>query len=126
MENCLLFIDNIIHEIDSEGHLLAMPVIIDGYRPDFLKIFKFFDYLKSVTWTDEKTCLKGVAMALSRFYSFVNFEKTSEEEVKRILEFKIFDLLKSSVYQPSSENISSQPTTVLATLPQLYKIFERC
>ena len=102
-----------------------MPIIIDRYRPNFARIFEFFAELsKRVAWTEEKQCLGGISRCLASFYSLKNAQVANKSDSRRLIEFSIFDLLRSAVFRPVSR--MKADTNVLATLPQLYKIFERC
>jgi hypothetical protein len=85
------------------------------------------DLYKNVDWEDEEKCLNSISKSLASFYSLENCQELPHDELKQMIEFKIFDLLRSSFYVPSKNNIECDSSTaVLATLPQLYKIFERC
>ena len=100
-----------------------MPIIVDGYRPEFSKIFLFFETLiGTVDWEDEQKCLGAVAKSLAVFYALQSSrEKT--EGLAHSIEHRIFDLIRSSFFVPPK---TSEGPKTLATLPQLYKIFERC
>ena len=66
--------------------------------------------------------------ALARFYSirkdFDEFIAEEEPKWKLIIEHNIISLLKSNVYKPSLS--SKRPFKPLTSLPNLYKVFERC
>ena len=114
-------------DIDTDGCITGMPVIIDGYQPNFSRLFNFIIQMKTtIEWNDEQECLHNIAQCLANFYALSNAQPMSHADHNRIIEFKFFDIIRSRFYRPSTQNILSPPTTILATLPQLYKIFERC
>ena len=100
-----------------------MPIIIDGYLPEFSKLFDFFANLfKNVQWDDEEKCLGALSFALAEFYALDSSrEKTSD--LVHVIEHRIFELIRSPFFVSRKD---LDVTTTLATLPQLYKIFERC
>lgn len=49
-------------EVDSEGHLSALPQLIEGHCPDVDRLPYFVLQLaRDVDWEDEKACFRGLA-----------------------------------------------------------------
>ncbi|XP_010421834.2 PREDICTED: DNA mismatch repair protein MLH1 isoform X1 [Camelina sativa] len=56
--------------IDSNGNLSRLPVILDQYTPDMDRVPEFLLCLgNDVEWEDEKTCFQGVSAAIGNFYA---------------------------------------------------------
>ena len=111
--------------IDEDLNLRGMPKIIDDYRPEFNKIYKFFEYLEDTNWRNEGKCLKSVAKALAKFYSFAHYEADELDYLKEVMENTIFPIYKSDFFLPQLCDDFSEPV-MLTSLPALYKVFERC
>ena len=49
-------------QVDAEGHLAALPQLIEGHCPDLDRLPHFVLQLaRDVDWEDEKQCFKGLA-----------------------------------------------------------------
>lgn len=112
-------------KIDNDMNLCGMPTIIKGYRPDFRRIFVFINEIFKVQWTDEKVCLMGISKALAKMYSLENVDSTKIKELRPLVEHKFMSMFRSKLFQPRRGIIEQKPLT-LTSLPQLYKVFERC
>ena len=112
-------------QIDEDLYLRGMPKIIDDYRPEFNKIYKFFEYLQDTNWKHEGKCLKSVSKALAKFYSFAHYEQDELDYLKEVMENTIFPIYKSDFFLPQLSDDFSEPV-MLTSLPALYKVFERC
>lgn len=117
-------------EIDSDGSLHTLPLIIDKYVPNIGYLPNFLCRIcTEVDWNLEKPCLEGISKELASFYSEINVD---EEDVNAdkpqwmwTVEHILLALVKKSLLPPSS---FAQDGTILqiANLPDLYKVFERC
>ncbi|KAG9440244.1 hypothetical protein H6P81_020409 [Aristolochia fimbriata] len=57
-------------QIDQEGKLAALPVVLDHYTPDMDRVPEFVLSLgNDVNWNDEKQCLQSISAALGDFYA---------------------------------------------------------
>ncbi|CAN6458459.1 unnamed protein product [Victoria cruziana] len=57
-------------EIDQEGNLSKLPVVIDQYTPDMDRLPQFVWRLSNdVDWDDERNCFQAVAAVLADFYA---------------------------------------------------------
>lgn len=49
-------------EVDSEGHVCALPQLIEGHSPDLDRLPYFVLQLaRDVDWEEEKACFRGLA-----------------------------------------------------------------
>ncbi|KAI1894235.1 hypothetical protein AGOR_G00113730 [Albula goreensis] len=126
-------------EINQEGNLTGLPLLLDNYIPPMEGLPMFILRLATeVNWDNEKDCFKDFSKECSMFYSirkrYIIIEESdpeAEEEgsggsswkwnVEHIL-FKAFRTLLSPPKQFSEDGSILQ----IANLPDLYKVFERC
>ncbi|CBY39274.1 unnamed protein product [Oikopleura dioica] len=111
--------------IDENYNLSGMPKILDNYRPEFNKIYKFFEELEDTNWNEEGKCLKSITKALAKFYSFSNYHRDELEYLREVMENTVFPIFKSHFFMPQLSDDFSEPVK-LTSLPALYKVFERC
>ena len=139
---------------DGDGALISLPQIIPGYVPDLSAIPTFLALLcTKVNWNDELSCFRGVAEQLGFLYSFLSESQEStatspsnevaanESNLDRgkgllpltsvsltaqaehaFLSF-LYPCLKKH-YVPSKADADS--IVMIASLAELYKVFERC
>ncbi|XP_066534708.1 DNA mismatch repair protein Mlh1 [Hoplias malabaricus] len=122
-------------EINEEGNLTALPLLIDNYTPAMEGLPLFILRLATeVNWDNERECFRDFSKECSHFYSIrkqytLETEATDPQEVEPSWEWKvehvIFKALRSLLSPPAH---FSEDGTVLqiANLPDLYKVFERC
>ncbi|XP_010543732.1 PREDICTED: DNA mismatch repair protein MLH1 [Tarenaya hassleriana] len=56
--------------IDSDGNLSRIPIVLDQYTPDMDRVPEFVLCLgNDVNWEEEKDCFQGVAAAIGNFYA---------------------------------------------------------
>jgi DNA mismatch repair protein MLH1 len=111
--------------IDENYNLCGMPKILDNYRPEFNKIYKFFEELEDTNWKEEGKCLKSISKALAKFYSFSNYHRDELEYLREVMENTVFPIFKSHFFMAQISDEFSEPVK-LTSLPALYKVFERC
>lgn len=129
-------------EIDSDGNLTSIPLILDNFSPPIegLPIF-VLRLATEVDWEKEKECFDGVCREIARFYSRIcsdavacsnlapdSLDQPEPEEDqgwKWVIEHVIYAALRKNFLPPK---IFAEDATVLqiAKLPDLYKVFERC
>lgn len=109
-EICIRF-----HERE-EPTLVQLPYILPGVRPCFARLPAFVAELMSCEWSSEKECLRGIMRALATLY--IPFPKTPAEEVETTLELSKHFLIAPRSLLPRVVEIAS--------LPGLYRVFERC
>ncbi|XP_018590116.2 DNA mismatch repair protein Mlh1 isoform X2 [Scleropages formosus] len=126
-------------EIDQEGNLTGLPLLLDGYTPAMEGLPMFVLRLATeVNWDEEKECFRDFSRECSMFYSMRKQympEDTLEAEPKEqgttgpswrwTVEHLLFKAFRTLLSPPGT---STQDGSVLqiANLPDLYKVFERC
>ncbi|XP_047458140.1 DNA mismatch repair protein Mlh1 [Mugil cephalus] len=123
-------------EIDQEGNLTGLPLLLDKYTPvmEGLPIF-ILRLATEVNWDNEKDCFRDFSKECSMFYSIrkqyiLEAEPGEEQDAEGNswrwkVEHVIFKAFRTLFSPPKS---FSEDGTVLqiANLPDLYKVFERC
>ncbi|XP_008428306.1 DNA mismatch repair protein Mlh1 isoform X1 [Poecilia reticulata] len=130
-------------EVDQEGNLTGLPLLLDKYTPIMEGLPLFILRLATeVNWDSEKECFRDFSKECSAFYSirkqFVLEAEPGDEPVSRSslkepdgnswrwnVEHVLFKAFRTLFSPPKS---FSEDGTVLqiANLPDLYKVFERC
>lgn len=117
-------------EIDLEGNLHTVPMLLENFEPDMDGLPMFILRLATeVDWDEEKICFDSFAKETSQFYSvkksmFVPAED-SDKNWKWKTEHVVFPALRTLLYPPSTMAKDSSILQI-ANLPDLYKVFERC
>ena len=131
----------------ASGSILGLPVLVEGFEPDLRGLPEFALALAhDVDWTEEKACFRTVADALATFYadSFDSSPETAREasdaetketetetleteETERVRAIKqfVFPAMRRCLY-PSKVAAVQGVATQVASLEQLYRVFERC
>ncbi|KAM4841999.1 DNA mismatch repair protein Mlh1 isoform 2-T2 [Thomomys bottae] len=128
-------------EIDEEGNLTGLPLLIDNYVPPLegLPIF-ILRLATEVNWDEEKECFESLSKECAVFYS-IRKQYISEETVlsgqqsevpgsipkswKWTVEHVVYKALRSHLLPPKHFTEDGN-VLQLANLPDLYKVFERC
>lgn len=119
-------------EVDLDGNLCTLPLIIDKYMPNIAILPSFVVRLcAEVDWNLEKPCFDGVCREIARFYAklarFDDDESGTAVDTnwKWTSEHVLLAAVKSTLMPPAK---FAQDGTILqiANLPDLYKVFERC
>ncbi|XP_070311490.1 DNA mismatch repair protein Mlh1 isoform X1 [Odocoileus virginianus] len=128
-------------EIDEEGNLVGLPLLIDNYVPPLegLPIF-ILRLATEVNWDEEKECFESLSKECAMFYSirkqYVSADSTlsgQQSEVpgstakpwKWTVEHVIYKAFRSHLLPPKHFTEDGN-ILQLANLPDLYKVFERC
>ncbi|KAM5314041.1 DNA mismatch repair protein Mlh1 isoform 1-T1 [Glossophaga mutica] len=128
-------------EIDEEGNLIGLPLLIDNYVPPLegLPIF-ILRLATEVNWDEEKECFESLSKECAMFYSvrkqYVSKESTLSGQQsggpgstphpwKWTVEHVVYKAFRSHLLPP--KQFTEDGTVLqLANLPDLYKVFERC
>jgi DNA mismatch repair protein MLH1 len=110
--------------------LRSLPLLIKGYIPSWNKLSLFlFRTLVKVNWDDEKECLGGILRQLALFY----VPEIIYEDTENIVEpkQKISDLIENLILPVVKRKFLATDNLLrdvieIASLPKLYKVFERC
>ncbi|XP_057561734.1 DNA mismatch repair protein Mlh1 isoform X2 [Hippopotamus amphibius kiboko] len=128
-------------EIDEEGNLVGLPLLIDNYVPPLegLPIF-ILRLATEVNWDEEKECFESLSKECAMFYSirkqYMSEESTlsgQQSEVpgstpnpwKWTVEHVVYKAFRSHLLPPKHFTEDGN-ILQLANLPDLYKVFERC
>ncbi|KAJ8402823.1 hypothetical protein AAFF_G00364950 [Aldrovandia affinis] len=128
-------------EIDQEGNLTGLPLLLDNYIPPMEGLPMFILRLATeVNWDNEKDCFRDFSQECSMFYSIrkrytveeapgpqLNVEEPGSSgcswrwNVEHLI-FKAFRTL----FSPPKHFTEDGSILQIANLPDLYKVFERC
>ncbi|KAJ3332191.1 DNA mismatch repair protein [Blyttiomyces sp. JEL0837] len=143
-------------DIDEEGNLTTLPVMLRGYKPYLGKLPMFLYRMGTeVEWTSEKDCFQGISIELGRFYATsglsleddddtpesddqeggggmeldLDAAKKKRDEVWAQYRWTVEHVIFKALrqwYFPSNRLAKSEAIIQIADLPELYKVFERC
>ncbi|XP_022540961.2 DNA mismatch repair protein Mlh1 isoform X1 [Astyanax mexicanus] len=122
-------------EVDEDGNLTALPLLLDNYTPAMEGLPLFILRLATeVNWDSERECFRDFSKECSHFYSIrkqftlepdaadgPDAEPSWRWKVEHVL-FKAF----RSLLSPPSRCSEDGSILQIASLPDLYKVFERC
>ncbi|XP_062071968.1 DNA mismatch repair protein Mlh1 isoform X2 [Lepus europaeus] len=128
-------------EIDEEGNLTGLPLLIDNYVPPLEGLPLFILRLATeVNWDEEKECFESLSKECAMFYSvrkqYISEESTlsgqqskapgsSANSWKWTVEHVVYKAFRSHLLPPKHFTEDGN-ILQLANLPDLYKVFERC
>lgn len=126
-------------DINDEGQLLSIPLLLKGYKPSMAKLPMFLLRLGPfVDWTDEQQCFHTFLVELASFYvpeQLPSKTRRSDEEpepeaaskrrreIEFALEHVLFPAMRSRVV--ATKGMLTGVVEV-ANLKGLYRVFERC
>ncbi|XP_074844270.1 DNA mismatch repair protein Mlh1 isoform X3 [Carettochelys insculpta] len=128
-------------EIDEDGNLTGLPLLIDNYIPSLEGLPMFILRLATeVNWDDEKECFESLSRECAMFYSIRNQYILDESDLtnqqpeelasgsrpwKWTVEHIIYKAFRTHLLPPKHFTEDGN-VLQLANLPDLYKVFERC
>uniref|UniRef100_UPI003AAC1480 DNA mismatch repair protein Mlh1 n=1 Tax=Centroberyx gerrardi TaxID=166262 RepID=UPI003AAC1480 len=122
-------------EIDQEGNLTGLPLLVDKYTPLMEGLPMFVLRLATeVNWDNEKECFRDFSKECSQFYSIrkqyileaePGEEQKDAESWRWKVEHIIFKAFRS-LFSPPKHFSEDGSVLQIANLPDLYKVFERC
>ncbi|XP_051792047.1 DNA mismatch repair protein Mlh1 isoform X1 [Erpetoichthys calabaricus] len=126
-------------EIDEEGNVTGIPLLLDNFIPALEGLPLFILRLATeVNWDDEKECFESFSRECSMFYSIrkqfiledTAFTQTeafgmSEKPWRWTVEHVVFKAFRSFL-APPKKFAEDGSILQIANLPDLYKVFERC
>ncbi|NXE50516.1 MLH1 protein, partial [Casuarius casuarius] len=127
-------------EINEEGNLTGLPLLIDNYVPPLEGLPMFILRLATeVNWDEEKECFESLSKELAMFYSIrkqyiideANLTNSQNEDCdsgstwKWTVEHTVYKAFRTHLLPP--KHLTEDGNILqLANLPDLYKVFERC
>ncbi|XP_012063394.1 PREDICTED: DNA mismatch repair protein Mlh1 [Atta cephalotes] len=111
--------------MDKVGNLRSLPVLLDKYFPYEAEIPLYIMRLATeVDWRKEQLCFQNICRETAKFYSYIN-PKHQIHDWKYVTEHVLYPAIKESLLPPKH---FAHDSTILqiASLPDLYKVFERC
>jgi len=147
-DKATMLLDYFSLEIDKEGCVLTLPLLVDGYVPNLNGLPMFVLRLATeVDWDSEEGCFRTFAQECSRFYAFKTDPYQSEDNSSKdddttedsdgakpsssncswqwTVEHVLFPAFRTGLVPPS--RFAEDGTLLqIANLPDLYKVFERC
>ncbi|XP_052744921.1 DNA mismatch repair protein Mlh1 [Bicyclus anynana] len=115
-------------EVTAHGDLAALPLLLDGHTPFMGALPTYLVRLVTeINWESEKECFDTLCRQTAIFYSQSNPD-TVEDIVKSEMwkqEHVIFPAIKRNFLPPVSF-VSNGAILQIASLSDLYKVFERC
>ncbi|XP_043497332.1 DNA mismatch repair protein Mlh1 [Polistes fuscatus] len=111
--------------IDKKGNLKSLPILLDKYFPfeGDLPIY-ILRLSTEVDWTTEQACFQNICRETARYYSEMN-PIHNMHDWKYVTEHILYPAIRESLLPPKP---FAHDSTILqiASLPNLYKVFERC
>ncbi|XP_043920831.1 DNA mismatch repair protein Mlh1 [Protopterus annectens] len=135
-----MLMDYFSFEIDKDGNLIGLPLLLDNYIPALEGLPMFILRLATeVKWDDEKECFETFSKECSTFYSVRKQyivedplpcqqpEEPAESTTswRWTTEHIIYKAFRTHLLPPQQFTENGN-VLQLANLPDLYKVFERC
>ncbi|XP_057287460.1 DNA mismatch repair protein Mlh1 isoform X2 [Pezoporus wallicus] len=128
-------------EIDEEGNLVGLPLLIESYVPPLEGLPMFILRLATeVNWDEEKPCFESLSKELALFYSIrkqyvigeanptnsqAEGSDSGSTKWKWTVEHVLYKAFRTHLLPP--KHFAEDGSILqLANLPDLYKVFERC
>ncbi|XP_018358636.1 PREDICTED: DNA mismatch repair protein Mlh1 [Trachymyrmex cornetzi] len=111
--------------MDKVGNLRSLPILLDKYFPYEAEIPLYIMRLATeVDWRKEQLCFQNICRETAKFYSYIS-PKYQTHDWKYVTEHVLYPAIKESLLPPKH---FAHDSTILqiASLPDLYKVFERC
>lgn len=131
--------------ITPDGKLESLPLLLRGYAPDLSRLPLFLMRLgPQVQWTQERECLSSFLRELAYFYAPYPLLPSSSSKSKSStdagvgedeseaatkaekwqIEHVLFACMRRNLIPP--RNLLDRDVVQVASLPDLYRVFERC
>ncbi|CAH1790125.1 unnamed protein product [Owenia fusiformis] len=133
-----MLLDYFSLEVDEEGNLCTLPLLLDNYIPALEGLPAYILRLATeVDWDEEKSCFETFTRETADFYSFkkdifvlpnIQNESQDSENTKDwrwTVEHVLYPAFKQ-YFLPSRALSQDASVLQIANLPDLYKVFERC
>lgn len=137
-------------EIDADGNILSLPLLLKGYTPNLDKLPLFLMRLgpqvrltftlshpptsqthRQVNWYSEQECFETFLRELAYFYvpeplvlDAAEVDETSEAAMRWQIQYVLFPAMARYMLPPKT--LLDRDVVQVANLPELYRVFERC
>ncbi|XP_022168581.1 DNA mismatch repair protein Mlh1 [Myzus persicae] len=124
-------------EIDTDANILSIPLLLEGFLPDLDGLPLYLLRLASeVDWSSEKQCFLSFCRETARFYILHPWKQqcSDNDDISDAapdrnwawsLEHVLYPSLRKS-FQPPRHFLEDGTLLQIASLPDMYKVFERC
>ncbi|XP_031570425.1 DNA mismatch repair protein Mlh1-like [Actinia tenebrosa] len=139
-----MLLDYFSIEIDSDGNLCALPLLLDNYVPNLHGLPMFILRISTeVEWESEQECFETLSREVSSFYAFkpdltsqsnqdtpdespdMDDDTSSSTSWQWTVEHVLSPALRTGLVPPA--RFAEDGTLLqIANLTELYKVFERC
>lgn len=111
-------------KINNEGDIETIPILLKNHRPSmcFLPIY-ILRLATEVEWETEEQCFETFCRETADYYSRVPEDEALTKNHRWIVEHIIYPALRRDLL-PGNE--LKKYLFELSSLPNLYKVFERC
>jgi DNA mismatch repair protein MLH1 len=124
-------------EISDSLEVRSLPIVLANYTPDMTMLPSLMLRLcTKVNYQVEKECVRNVCSELARFFAFQPVEPAwlneGEEDLHdrplraRQIEHILFSAMRGAEFRPPKTLASDGAVRQIASIDQLYKVFERC
>ncbi|KAF8526511.1 DNA mismatch repair protein MutL [Hysterangium stoloniferum] len=119
--------------MNAEDELESLPLLLQDYSPNLDKLPLFLMRLgPQVNWTNERECFDTFLRELAFFHvpgpllptSINHQDQTSEKSERWQIQHVVFPAMRKYLNAPKS--LLERDVVQVASLPDLYKVFERC
>lgn len=125
--------------ITPEGNLTSLPLLLRGYTPDLTRLPLFLMRLvPQVCWTAERECFGSFLRELAYFFrpgdlsvsqsgkntDSGGMEDAAEKAERWQIEHVLYPAMRK--YLRASRTLLDRDVVQVASLPDLYRVFERC
>ncbi|KAF8634832.1 hypothetical protein AX17_004083 [Amanita inopinata Kibby_2008] len=121
-------------DISASGHVESLPLLLRNYTPKLDNLPNFLMRLgPQVDWTAETECFESFCRELAYFYTpgpspadgeDKEYEEAQEKAERWQIQYVIFPAMRHYFRPPKS--LLDRDVVQIASLPDLYKVFERC
>uniref|UniRef100_A0A182PGE2 DNA mismatch repair protein S5 domain-containing protein n=1 Tax=Anopheles epiroticus TaxID=199890 RepID=A0A182PGE2_9DIPT len=111
--------------IREDGYLESLPKLLDNYIPSIVFLPMYIIRLATdVEWDEEQECFRTFSRETAHFFSRIALTKP-EKEYRWELEHVLYPAVRNYLIPPK-EFTKNGCLLQLASLPELYRVFERC
>ncbi|EKM56943.1 uncharacterized protein PHACADRAFT_119030 [Phanerochaete carnosa HHB-10118-sp] len=119
-------------EIDADGNVSSLPLLLKGYTPNLDKLPLFLMRLgPQVDWYSEQKCFQTFLRELAYFYvpeplisGSTDADRADETAMRWQIQHVLFPAMTRYMLPPKT--LVDRDVVQVAHLPELYRVFERC